>query len=300
LTERPIIGIGAELRQAREAAGLSTDDVAMQLKYASRQIESLENERFERLPGPTIARGMVRNYARLLKLDPEPLVARMAPGVEKPAEPVERAARLRRPVPFSDGARRSTLVYAVLSLGILVLVGVLAYGWQQERASPRFVTPVAPQIEASAQPVVAEEKEKIDPTPQIAHPKPEPVEKKELKVLAEEKAPMAQAEKPVAPQAEKPVAVQEDKQPLPVETVGYGPHRLVLRTAEDAWMEVRDGAGRQLVYSLAPAGSERVVRGEAPFELVIGNAQHVTLQFDGRPVDLKPHTRRDVARFTLK
>jgi cytoskeleton protein RodZ len=299
LTERQITGIGEELRQAREAAGLSTDDVAMQLKYASRQIESLEYERFDRLPGPTIARGMVRNYARLLKLDPEPLVARMAAGVDKPAEPAEQAARLRRSVPFSDGARRSTLVYAVLSLGILVLVGVLAYGWQQERASPQFVTPVAPQMEASAQPVAAEEKEKSEPTPQMAHPKPEPVEKKESKVLAQEKAPAAQPEKPVAAQAEKPVAVQEDK-PLPVETVGSGPHRLVLRTAEDAWMEVRDGAGRQLVYSLAPAGSERVVRGEAPFELVLGNAQHVTLQFDGRPVDLKPHTRRDVARFTLK
>src|SRR6185436_7409563 len=73
-----LTGIGAQLKQAREAQGLAIDDVALQLKFAPRQIESLEQERFERLPGPTIARGMVRNYARLLKLDPEPLIGRLA------------------------------------------------------------------------------------------------------------------------------------------------------------------------------------------------------------------------------
>ena len=48
-------GIGAALKQAREAQGLAIDDVALQLKFAPRQIESLEQERFDRLPGPTIA-----------------------------------------------------------------------------------------------------------------------------------------------------------------------------------------------------------------------------------------------------
>ena len=82
-----LLGIGAELKHARESRGLAIDDVAQQLKFAPRQIESLEHERFDRLPGPTIARGMVRNYARLLKLDPEPLLQRMAPRVDKAPDP---------------------------------------------------------------------------------------------------------------------------------------------------------------------------------------------------------------------
>ena len=75
-----LTGIGAALRRARESQGLAVADVAQQLKFASRQIESLENERFDRLPGPTIARGMVRNYARLLGVDPEPGMRYAAPG----------------------------------------------------------------------------------------------------------------------------------------------------------------------------------------------------------------------------
>jgi cytoskeleton protein RodZ len=63
---------------------------------------------------------------------------------------------------------------------------------------------------------------------------------------------------------------------------------------------VKDGAGRLLIASLSPAGSERVLRGQPPFEIVIGNASSVKLTYDGKPVDLRPHTRVEVARITLK
>jgi cytoskeleton protein RodZ len=50
---------------------------------------------------------------------------------------------------------------------------------------------------------------------------------------------------------------------------------------------------------LNPAGSERVVEGRPPFSVVIGNAHHVRITYDDRPVDLTPHIRVEVARFTL-
>jgi cytoskeleton protein RodZ len=68
---------------------------------------------------------------------------------------------------------------------------------------------------------------------------------------------------------------------------------------QEAWIEVREGTGRSLVSSLNPAGTERAVRGRPPFELVIGNAAHVRLTYDGNPVDLEPHIRGEVARLTL-
>ena len=79
-----------------------------------------------------------------------------------------------------------------------------------------------------------------------------------------------------------------------------GTHRIVLRTEGEAWLEVKDGAGRMLISSLNPAGTERTIRGRAPFDIVIGNASSVKLTYDGKPVDLRPHTRVEVARFTLK
>ena len=60
---------------AREAAGLSIDAVAQQLKLAPRQVKALEEDDFAQLPGRTFIRGFMRNYARLVRLDPEALLA---------------------------------------------------------------------------------------------------------------------------------------------------------------------------------------------------------------------------------
>jgi cytoskeleton protein RodZ len=250
--------------------------VAQQLKFAPRQIESLEQERFDRLPGPTIARGMVRNYARLLRLDPEPLIESMAPQAEKLPDPGQLAERFRKEVPFSEGSKRSTLLYAGFSVGILVLVAALAYEWQQERAAPQFVAPAREQP-AEPAPVAAAEAPRA----------PAPVEEKKVELAI-----AAPAEKPVPPP---PPAVAEKPSAAPAAA-----QRIVVRAEEDAWIEIRDASGRTLIATLAPAGSERAVQGRAPFDLVIGNAASVRLTYEGKAVDLRPHTRVSVARLKLK
>ena len=70
----PGMGPGARLKAAREAAGLSLDQVAQQLKLAPRQVKAIEDETFAELPGRTFIRGFVRNYARLVNLDPDLIV----------------------------------------------------------------------------------------------------------------------------------------------------------------------------------------------------------------------------------
>ena len=276
-----LTGIGAELRRARESQGLAVADVAQQLKFASRQIDSLENERFDRLPGPTIARGMVRNYARLLNLDPEPLLARMSPKAEALPDSGRPAARFKEPVLFSDSGRRSTLVYAGFSVAVLALVGVVAYEWRQEQAAPKFVAPT--QTAALPTPPPVEEKKLIE------EPKPPPA--------PEKPKPAAAVEKP-KPVAAAPVQEPAPEQPPREATGGF--HRILIICEQESWLEVKDGTGRSLVSSLNPAGSERVVRGRGPFEIVIGNARGVRLLVDDKPVDLKPHTRVDVARVTIE
>ncbi|MFL6228256.1 MAG: helix-turn-helix domain-containing protein, partial [Pyrinomonadaceae bacterium] len=65
---------GKLLARLRTERKLSVADVAQRLKYAVRQIEALEAEEFSRLPGTTFVRGMIRGYAKLLEIDPEPLL----------------------------------------------------------------------------------------------------------------------------------------------------------------------------------------------------------------------------------
>ena len=274
MTESVISGIGQELAAAREARGLALADVAQQLKFAPRQLEALEQERFEALPGATFARGMVRSYARLLKLDPEPLLARIAGRCEVP-DSGRLAERYHQPVPFSDSARRSTFAYLGISAGVLALVGAVAYEWHQERTAA---------AKAQSRPTsVARAAPRENPPPVAAAPAP--AEPAPIAPLVKEnpREKLAVVASPVAEKLK----------------VASGGHRLVVRTEGEAWIEIKDAADRMLVSSLNPPGSERVVRGKPPYSLVIGNASQVSITYDEKPVDLAPHTRQDVARFTL-
>jgi cytoskeleton protein RodZ len=272
LTDGVITGVGAELTRARETQGLALAEVAQQLKFSQRQLEALESERFGELPGATIARGMLRNYARLLKIDPEPLVERIAARLGTP-DSSNLAARFSQPVPFSDGSRRATVVYLALSVAVLAVVAGVGYQWHQERTAAQRL----PFVKAAPEPAA--------PAPQL-----EPV--------ASAAAPVPVAEPP--PQVEKPKPAAEKPEPRPLRPTP-GVHRLVIRLDEEAWVEVTDVLGKSLVSSLNPAGSERVVQARGPFELVIGNARNVRLTLDERPIDLARHIGRhsDVARLKL-
>jgi cytoskeleton protein RodZ len=273
-------GVGMQLAGAREALGLTVGDVAQQLKFAPRQIEALEQDRFEELPGGTFARGMVRAYARLLRLDPAPLVARVAPSVTT-SDNAEALAAIRRPIPITDSGRRGNLVYAVLSLAILGVIGAVIVEWQQERSRAARLTFVpaaqAPAETPRAEPPRAEVASTV--TPQLATletapaPAPAPVE-----------SPAAEAA-PAQAAAAAPAA---------------GARRISLRFDQESWVEIRGRGDRLLMAQLNPAGSERIVEGKPPFSVVIGNAHHVRVSYDDREVDLGPYIKVEVARFTLQ
>jgi cytoskeleton protein RodZ len=274
-------GVGAELARMREERGLALTDVAQQLKFALRQLEALEQERFDLLPGGTFVRGMVRAYARLLKIDAEPLLRQLADRFDAP-DADSLAARYKQPVPFSDGARKSTFVYLGASLGVLVAVGAIAYQWYREHSAPRSV-----QV-ASAPKVVPAER----PIPVPAEPVA--VAKAPEKVVAVKEVEKEREKAAPAPQEKLMKEAALVQKPVPA-----GVHRLVFQCEEEAWLEVKDAAGRQLLSSLNPPGCERVVQGRGPFEVIVGNASHVQVLHNDRSVDLRPHTRQDIARFTI-
>jgi cytoskeleton protein RodZ len=281
--------VGAELKSAREALGLSLSEVAHQLKLAPRQVEALEAGRFDALPGGTFVRGMLRNYARLLKLEPEPLLEHLAGRFEAP-DANRLAARYSQPVPFSDSARRSTFVYLGLSLAVLTLGGGVAYQWYREHKAPAQLA-AAPKRPAS----------KPAGAPAAAAPKGEP-KRVEPVAQAQLASKVTPATAPPPPAVEKVAAVAAAPVPSAAPVLDKrtgGSHRLVIRCQEEAWIEVKDANDRMLISSLNPAGSERVVRSRGPLTLVIGNAAHVQVLHNDKPIDLAPHTKLSIARFTL-
>jgi cytoskeleton protein RodZ len=67
----------------------------------------------------------------------------------------------------------------------------------------------------------------------------------------------------------------------------------------DSWVQVFGTDGSIVESGLLKAGERRTLQAGAVRSLVLGNAAAVTVTVDGRPVDLTPYTRANVARFTL-
>jgi cytoskeleton protein RodZ len=281
---------GARLKAAREAAGLSLDQVAQQLKLAPRQVKALEDEDFARLPGRTFARGFVRNYARLLNLDGDDLLAGLpdaaqAPALEAPA--LQSTGTMMAELPTTTVARSNFARWLIPLVLVGCIVGAAAYEWYRGGlAVPGEATPsaaTAPHLPASP-PLPAGTSSTPLPNPLVAQ---QPATEPAPGALARDTSPAVAAAVGPAPEAAAPNPGTATPAPM------------VLSYRGPSWTEIRDRDGQVLISRLVAAGSEQPIRGAAPFDIVIGNAHEVTLVYRGKPIDLTRYTRQNVARLRL-
>ncbi len=268
--------LGLLLRKAREARGLSIDDVVHALKFSARQIEAIEADRMDVLPGAVFLRGLVRSYARLLKLDPESLL-----GLVESSMPLEEP-EIRPPENMGNAAPRSGLgdIPPLVALSILLLVAAaVMIGWHYLGAGmPTMQTAVQ-----TARTTLEDFKPHEVVTPEVRQES------------SSSGADVAVAAQP-SPAVEPPVAASaDDVQPAtPTNT-----RRLSFDFEGESWIEVKDASGLVILTGIYHSGTQSVA-GRPPFEVVVGNAGVVTLRDDGRSVDMKPYTRSEVARLTLE
>ncbi len=277
-----IEGCGKRLAEARAVQSLSVAEVAGQLKFSSRQIEAMEAEDWDQFPARVTLRGFLRAYAQHLGLDPASLfvAADSAVAVADPLTPETTGIRF-----SGNGARIWFVVIPVLTAAFFVLVMGL-YAWLSQGAD---------------NPLPAEPLTEVVPvaTPPDTSPSPAGVPATFAPPSALV-APATQsvAETPVAPQLAAPV-------PAPAAKANVTPSALpkasglVFTTTADAWVEVTD-ATNQRVRRLARAGESTRIEGTPPYKLVVGNAAHVSLQYNNKSIDLKPHIGEKVARLTLE
>jgi cytoskeleton protein RodZ len=281
MSENAHVSIGQVLREAREAQGLTLEEAAARLRLMHRQIEAMETDDFESLGQPVFARGFVRNYARLLGLAPETLLARMEGAPAEPA-PVSHAEP---PLPRS-WLTSPWLMLLMLGVLVVVVAPIALYWWLNSEGEEALVyqaQSVVPVPSAPAPVAVPKPAAKpVDVPPPAAAVEAAPVPPSEPAAAAAEPA---EADAPPVPAVHDSPATQGTLQ---------------LEFGAESWVEISDASGRMLHRQLNPPGSRIEVRGQPPFGLVIGNATQAHMTYNGRPIDLKPYIAVTVARFTLE
>ena len=288
------IGPGTRLAAARESQGLSVSEAAAALKLSPRQIEALESDSYERLPGAIFVRGFLRSYARLLKLDPAPVLRSAESLLGTPAAETERAPAPE--TPFPERRRAAWRGWALL--GGVVLLGLSAYEVyldmpQPQRVQPRpaAVTQAAPEPAQQGQ---AEPSRSAEPAPQARSAAVVP----SAAESATSSAPAPGGAAPPAPSAAETAPAAPAA--APAVSAARGEHVLDFAFDRDSWVELRDGSGKVIESGLNRAGTQHSVSVRLPASLVIGNAAGVRMSVDGEPYDVRQHIKVDVARFGLK
>lgn len=133
---------GAALAAAREALGLTVEQVADQLKLAPRQVLAIEQGDFAALPNRAVTRGFIRAYAKAVRLDPAPLVVQVeVEGAEGHATATVRPTRVKasfqesRFPSLTERNNGKPLGAIVAGVGVLALLGFGA-AWQMGVLSP--------------------------------------------------------------------------------------------------------------------------------------------------------------------
>jgi len=282
------------LGTARRTQGLEIGDVARQLKLSVSQIQALEAGDFDKLPGPVFVRGFIRNYARLLKLDPEAILDSIE--LDVPSASGHGAVPPSRDIPLpSEQVQKSWPRYVMplllLIAGLVVYEFYLSNGGSGEQQSVQPVSaPVAAPVMAPLAQIQPDAGTQA-PQPEGAVPDPAPAA---MVAEPERQAAAGMSDAATPSPAESGAADKQGQSSKKVE------HELHLVFPKQSWVEIRDRNGNMLLSRINPPGSEQRVNGLPPFSLIIGNAHSVRLTHNDNPVNLAQHATDDVARFTLK
>ena len=314
---------GALLRHARERAGLHIGALAVSLKVPVKKLEALEADRLDLLPDVVFARALALSVCRALKVDPSLVLERLpqssktlfknraAPSINAPFK-VAGEARMSK---WGPASRRSVVAGMLLLLGALALIvfpplaGVFdsfrngtvfrgaadamhGYGWPVFDASlpkKRSDEAAVPVFGAEALPAELSPQQVSANVPGVASLSPETA-------LG---APMDLA---LANSIDGSVlpAVIGSKSPL-VFGIDSLPREFVVFIAKsESWVEVTDAKGQVVLRRTLATGEAAGVSGALPLVAVVGRADATLVQVRGKPFELIPHTRNNVARFEVK
>ncbi|MCR9921914.1 cytoskeleton protein RodZ [Vibrio alginolyticus] len=301
------IEAGTLLKNKRESLGMSQKQVADRLRLRISVIEDIENNRFESQQVATFTRGYLRSYAKFVGLDEKVVLTALEQTAD--AQPQEQEIEMQS---FSrktkDEKHNSRIMLLTWVIG-LVIIGISAAWWWQNQQENSLTKEVTDSSVEAPQPTAQEladidlmtAEELIASTPEeVASTNEGVAESTEASVEQGADPLLTETENTTSVDSEEPVAVieaAEEEQPAPV--VPKGMTLLTMKFKADCWIQVKDTNGKTLVSGTHKPGQDVELTGKAPFKVILGAPEGVTMTFASEPVDLSGYTSGKVARFTL-
>ena len=272
----------------------------------------MEADDYGALPGMAVARGFIRSYAKLLKLDSAPMLAQIAkaPGSAEQAIPLRRAipSTTFQPHRGAGRARQGGPSKLLLASGVVVVAALAAAAFSQREQLAGFLPASLSHLlerTPSAAPVPGEQADGRVVDTDVAPP-----------LHRSEPAPQASSAAPAPPGMTPELSVPPSaagvagvtgtagtsaaSQGAAGATAAQSANALVLTRRQDSWVEVKRADTTTVTARVLRAGSTETFEIAGPLTVTVGNARGVDATVRGKPIDVAGTTRNNVARLSVK
>ncbi len=280
------VRIGEILRQARESASYSIAYVAAQTHLKEDVIVALESDQFDQLPNDVFVKGYIRSYAKLLEIDSKELLAVYPSDRDVQTETV--VPQVKKAKKLSSSGVDPIVIWSSVTV-VVILSGLLMTWWvYQEDSDPVELASVVERFDDANLSSVDETQEQQES------------EAKHDVVLGDIDPKHISDEQNATLEAE----VDDQEIPAVIEAPFSGGEldkvRITVKYTQESWTEIFDARKRRLLHGLIKPGATRVISGQAPFNVFLGNSPGVQLEINGKPFDHSVYMRRNnTARFLI-
>ncbi len=271
--------VGQILKTHRENANISLAKIASLLKLTESQVQHIENDEYHLLGAKTFVKGYIKNYCRTLNIESTAILA-MLPAFSTSDKPVDMQSFSRRTEKEAHDSRLMTVSYLILA----IVIGSSAVWWWQN------ATPIDEQTNTinANNSFISQQQENT----------------KRLTEAADE----AQLDD-VEPEQQTNSALQNEQQTIqaaplndaqsPSEPTNTDLSTIFMMFNDESWVEIHDANDEKIAFGVKKAGYEMTLTGVAPFSVVLGKHDVVSITLNGEPVDISAFPKNRLAKFKL-
>jgi len=290
--------VGEILRNKREEIGLSLDEITEKLNLDSNLIELLENNDFEKFKVETYLKGYLRAYAKLLGIDGDRIIK-----LYKESNPEKEPEILPdvKPKNQKNSSDRSVKLFSYI-IGLSIALSMLIWYQKNITIKPDTNNNNIGNIELNKNNEIngVDTSYKIIthsdywqwPIDNITDRYKDSGENDNSKSVKNEK---------IQDDLKENVIQEEvlETEESPIYETQQSADTVVLNLRGDSWIEIYDREGNRLFLDLARSGKDYIINGNSPFDILLGAANEVSVEFNGSLVNIEPYIRYGIARFTL-
>ena len=314
---------GSVLEVARKSQNYSIDDVSRQIKIPAHTITAIETNNISALPPPTFTQGYIRTYARFLEISEDNVLA-----IYNQAMPHDLAPKLKTRSNLSGEASSQSPLMKIMTL-LLIAAGITGgiYGslqYYQKKADVMETELDSKERSftgnsldsAGADNLNIRQNARLSENDELIVQQSDPFDKVEITEMPvkggmdesatdelttdESTTDESTTDEPITDElsvnkTETTAEVADKSQELapPVDV-------LKIYAEQGSWMQVRDANKARLLYNMIPKGGTKVLRGQAPFRVLLGNAKTTELVINDLVIDMSEYIRENnTASFSV-